>query len=390
MALQGIKVLDLSRVRSGPACCRVLSDFGAEVLKIEAPEGIDPNSGISGDRHGYDMLNLHRNKKSITLNLKTEQGIEIFRKLVVEADIVVENFRPDVKAKLGIDYAALSQINSGIILASISGFGQDGPYQNRAGFDQIAQGMGGLMALTGHRGEGPMRAGAAVADFSAGLYASIGILLALNERHQSGKGQWIQTSLLEAQLAVMDFQAARFLIDGVVPEQTGNDHPYSTPMGVIETADGFINIAVGGDGQWQALCSAIQRPEWGHDQRFATLQARYEKRQEIWELLAAIFREKKSEEWLDKLEIHGVPAGPIYQMDQIFEDPQIRHLAVYEEIEHPVRGTIKVLKQPIGLSRTPSSIRMTSPDPGEHNQSILEALGYDRLYIQKLKDKKVI
>ncbi len=390
LALQGIRVLDLSRVRSGPACCRVMCDFGAEVIKVEAPEGVDPNAGISGDRHGYDMLNLHRNKKSITLNLKTQQGIDIFKKLVKGSDVVVENFRPDVKTKLGIDYESLKKINQGIILASISGFGQDGPYQKRAGFDQIAQGMGGLMALTGHKGEGPMRAGAAISDFTAGLYACIGILLALNERKTSGKGQWITTSLLEAQLAILDFQVAKYLIDGVVPEQVGNEHPYSTPMGVIKTSDGYINIAVGGDGQWAALCAAINKPEWSNDKRFKKLKARYENRQKIWSMLADIFNAKTSKEWLDLLAQHGVPAGPIYKMDEVFDDPQVQHLSVYDEIEHPIRGKIKVLKQPLSLSRTPSSILMTSPEPGEHNDSILGAIGYDKVAIQNLKDQNVI
>ena len=277
-ALDHLTVLDLTRVRAGPTCCRVLADFGANVIKIEAPEGVDPNAGMSGARHGYDMLNLHRNKRSMTLNLKTDAGRALFLSMVEQADIVVENFRPDVKTRLGIDYDALSATNPRIILASISGFGQDGPYARRAGFDQIAQGMGGLMMVTGEPGKGPMRAGTAVADSSAGLNAAIGILTALAEREKSGQGQWVHTSLLEAQIALMDFQAARYLVEGEVPQQAGNDHPYATPMGVIATADGYLNLGVGGEGQWVALCEAIGLPDLATHPDFATMDDRYRNR----------------------------------------------------------------------------------------------------------------
>ena len=266
-ALSHLRVLDLTRVRAGPTCCRILADFGADVIKIEAPPGVDPNEGISGARHGYDMINLHRNKRSMTLNLKESEGRAAFMRLAKTADIVVENFRPDVKDRLGLGYEALKAVNPRIILASISGFGQSGPYKTRAGFDQIAQGMGGLMGVTGEPGTPPMRAGIAVADSSAGVFAATGILIALAERERSGLGQWVETSLLQAQIAMMDFQAARYLVEGVVPPQAGNDHPTSTPMGVVATADGFINIGVGGDGQWRAFCEVIGRPELGQPSR---------------------------------------------------------------------------------------------------------------------------
>src|SRR6186713_628130 len=250
-ALAHIRVLDVSRVRAGPTCCRILGDFGADVIKIEAPPGVDPNEGISGARHGYDMINLHRNKRSISLNLKEDDGRAVFMRMLKAADIVVENYRPDVKDRLGIGYEALKAVNPRIILASISGFGQTGPYKTRAGFDQIAQGMGGSMGVTGEPGTPPMRAGIAVADSSAGVFAATGILIALAERERSGLGQWVHTSLLQAQISLMDFQAARYLVDGTVPQQAGNDHPTTTPMGVVTTADGFINIGVGGDGHWR-------------------------------------------------------------------------------------------------------------------------------------------
>ena len=224
-ALEGLRVLDLTRVRAGPTACRILADFGADVIKVEAPPGVDPNESISGPRHGYDMQNLHRNKRSLTLNLKRPDGHAVFMKLVETADVVVENYRPDVKDRLGIGYEALRAVNPRIILCSISGFGQIGPYRTRAGFDQIAQGMGGLMWVTGQPGHGPVRAGVAVADTTAGLYAANGILVALHERERSGEGQWVHTSLLEAQIAMCDFQAALYLVDGKVPAQAGTDHP---------------------------------------------------------------------------------------------------------------------------------------------------------------------
>ena len=259
-ALSHLVVLDLTRVRAGPTCCRVLADFGADVIKIEPPDGVDPNEGMSGPRHGYDMQNLHRNKRFLSLNLKTKSGLAAFMRLVAKADVVVENYRPDVKDRLGIGYEALKAVNPRIILASVSGFGQTGPYAKNPGFDQIAQGVGGLMWITGEPGQGPMRAGAAIADSSAGIYAAVGILVALQERAKSGLGQWVHTSLLESQIAICDFQAARYTVDKSVPPQAGNDHPYATPMGVLPTADGYVNVGVGGDGQWRGFCRAIGEP----------------------------------------------------------------------------------------------------------------------------------
>ena len=299
-ALSHLRVLDLTRVRAGPTCCRILADFGADVIKIEAPPGVDPNEGISGARHGYDMINLHRNKRSMTLNLKESEGRAAFMRLAKTADIVVENFRPDVKDRLGLGYEALKAVNPRIILASISGFGQSGPYKTRAGFDQIAQGMGGLMGVTGEPGTPPMRAGIAVANSSAGVFAATGILIALAERERSGLGQWVETSLLQAQIAMMDFQAARYLVEGVVPPQAGNDHPTSTPMGVVATADGFINIGVGGDGQWRAFCEVIGRPDLGNHPDYAKGASRTRHRPQIKALLGPIFATRTSADWLTR------------------------------------------------------------------------------------------
>jgi crotonobetainyl-CoA:carnitine CoA-transferase CaiB-like acyl-CoA transferase len=389
-ALAKLRVLDLSRVRAGPTCCRILGDFGADIIKIEAPAGVDPNEGMSGPRDGSDMLNLHRNKRCLTLNLKEPAGHKIFIRLVKSADVVVENFRPDVKERMRIDYAALSAVNPRIILASISGFGQCGPYRTRAGFDQIAQGMGGLMWVTGTPGSGPMRAGIAVADSTAGIYAATGILIALAERERSGRGQWVQTSLLEAQIAMMDFQAARYLVDGVVPGQAGNDHPYSTPMGVFETADGFINIGVGGDGQWRALCTALDQSALGKAPEYATLELRFRNRPKLTLLLAEIFKAKSSAQWLEKLEWHGVPAGPIYKLDEVFADPQVEHLGVAVPLHHPTRGDIRVVGQPITLSRTPAKVDSTLPELGADTDEILREAGYGDGDIAKFHARKIV
>ena len=390
VALEGLKVLDLTRVRAGPTCCRVLADFGADVIRIEAPAGADPSAGVSGARHGYDMLNLHRNKRSVTLNLKAPEGRDLFLRLVEGADVVVENFRPDVKTRLGIGYDDLAVVNPRIILASISGFGQDGPYARRAGFDQIAQGMGGLMSVTGAPGQGPMRAGAAVADSSSGLYAAIGILVALQERARSGRGQWVQSSLLAAQIAMMDFQAARYLVDGEVPESTGNDHPYVTPMGVVATRDGHLNLGVGSDAQWRAFCKLIDREAWAEDPAYATNAARFERRPEVWDMLAPIFAEKTTAEWVEALEEAGVPAGPIYRMDEVFADPQVQHLGMAAPVHHPARGDTKLVAQPVTLSRTPASVYVSAPDAGAHTDEVLAEAGLSAEDIAALRESKTI
>ncbi|SLN76673.1 CaiB/BaiF CoA transferase family protein [Oceanibacterium hippocampi] len=389
-ALDHLRVLDLTRVRAGPTCCRVLADFGADVIKIDAPEGLDPNAGVIGHRHGYDMLNLHRNKRSLTLNLKAPEGRALFLEMARNADIVVENFRPDVKTRLGLDYEALSAVNPRIILASISGFGQDGPYSDRAGFDQIAQGMGGLMAVTGRPGEGPMRAGAAVADSSAGIYAATGILIALAEREKSGRGQWLHTSLLQAQIAMMDFQAARYLVDGEVPGQAGNDHPFATPMGVVATSDGHLNLGVGGDGQWRALCRAIDQPDWGSHPDYATGPERFAHRAEIWGLLRPIFAGRTSADWMTILNEHDVPAGPIYRMDEVFADPQVRHLGIAQSVPHPVRGDTRLVGQPVTLTRTPAEMRRAAPDVGQETDEILKEHGLDEARIADLRARAII
>lgn len=389
-ALANLRILDLTRVRSGPTCCRIFADFGADVIKIEAPPGVDPNEGMSGARDGSDMQNLHRNKRSITLNLKTPAGLAVFKKLVATADVVVENYRPDVKDRLGIGYEDLKAINPRIILASISGFGQTGPYRTRAGFDQIAQGMGGLMWVTGLPEQGPVRAGIAVADTSTGLYAAIGILVALAERERSGEGQWVQASLLQSQIAMMDFQAARYLVDGVVPQQAGNDHPYSTPMGVVKTADGFINIAVGGPAQWLAFCDAIEQPDMKADPLYATQDDRLKHRPTLTARLADIFATRGSQAWLQVLEKAGVPAGPIYKMDEVFADPQVEHLGIAVRVPDQNGGDLTLVGQPFELSRTPAQFKSLLGEAGADNDELLKTLGFDQAEIDALRQARVI
>lgn len=384
-ALESLRVLDLSRVRAGPTCARIFADFGADVLKIESPPGVDPNENMSGARHGYDMQNLHRNKRSLTLNLKKEAGKAVLRRLIADADLLIENFRPDVKDRLGLDFETLHALNPRLILVSVSGFGQSGPYRLRAGFDQIAQGMGGMMSVTGLPGQGPVRAGIAVADSAAGLYGAIGALVALQERAVSGKGQWVQTSLLEAQIAMMDFQAARFLVEGTVPPQAGNDHPYATPMGVYATRDGHINLGVGAEGHWRSFCGVLGRPELASDPRYDSVEKRYAARPELRVLLEEIMSAQDSAHWLDACEKASVPAGPIYSVDAMFDDPQVQHLGIAQPVTHPVLGDIRVIGEPVGLSRTPASVVSPTPDAGEHNDEILAELGYDAAAIAQLR-----
>jgi crotonobetainyl-CoA:carnitine CoA-transferase CaiB-like acyl-CoA transferase len=389
-ALSRFRVLDLSRVRAGPTCVKQLADFGADVVKIESPPGVDANEGMGGPREGPDFQNLHRNKRSMTLNLKLPEGREVFARLAKKADVVVENYRPDVKFRLGLDYESLKAINQRIILASISGFGQDGPYLDRPGFDQIAQGMSGLMSVTGFPGQGPMRTGAAIADVSAGLYAALGILTALLEREVSGQGQWVQSSLLMSGIALLDFQAARYLMGGEVPPQVGNDHPTSMPTSAYTTADGYINVAASGEGMWKRLCPAIGRPELLSRPEFDGAAKRASNRKALNTELNAALSAKKSEEWIVILNAAGVPCGPIYSMDQVFADPQVQHLQAAAKLKHPVLGEIRVVNQAVGLSRTPATMASATPEIGQHTDEVLAEVGYDAAEIAVLRKNKVI
>ena len=388
LPLSRFKVIDLTVARAGPTAVRQLADWGAEVIRIEPPARKEEVTGTA--RYGPDFQNLHRNKRCLTLNLKEERGLEIFFELVRDADVVVENFRAEVKHRLGVDYEAVRAINPRIVYGSISGFGQDGPYSSRGGVDQIAQGLGGLMSITGLPGQGPVRVGIPISDLAAGMYLAIGILVALLEREMSGEGQWVHTSLLEAQISMLDFQAARWLISREVPPQAGNHHPTGIPMGVFPTADGHINIAAPGNRFFKIFCEGVgaeallERPEYADPAK------RSQNRDELNAEIGEYTRKRSSEEWIKLLNELGLPCGPINTIDETFADPQVRHLGIATPIEHPKLGSIEIVGQPVHLTRTPQRMRCASPDKGEHTDAVLAELGYDSATISELRERRII
>jgi crotonobetainyl-CoA:carnitine CoA-transferase CaiB-like acyl-CoA transferase len=387
LPLSRFKVIDLTRARAGPTAVRQLADWGADVLKVEFP-GKDATE--VGSRQSSDFQNLHRNKRAMTLDLKQPEGIEIFKRLVAQSDVLIENYRPDVKRRLGIDYERMRAVNPRLVYASVSGFGQDGPYANRPGLDQIAQGMGGLMSITGLPGQGPVRVGIAIADVSAGVFCAMGVLVALIEREESGEGQWVQTSLLAAQIAMLDFQAARWLIAKEVPEQAGNNHPTAIPTGVFATADGHINIAASGHELFGRLCKALGAEHLATDPAYASGRARLSNRDQLNAAIEAITRTRPSAEWIAILNRAGVPCGPIYRMNEVFEDPQVRHIGIARAVEHPTRGPKELVGQAVELSRTPWALRTAAPEKGEHTDAILTSLGYEAAAIADLRARGVI
>jgi formyl-CoA transferase len=390
LPLSRFTVLDLTRVRSGPTCVRQLADWGAHVIKVELPEAIEGNAAMGGPRHGPDFQNLHRNKRSMTLNLKEPEGLELFKRLVQQADVVVENYRPDVKYRLGVDYDAMSQINPRLVYGSISGFGEDGPYQRRPGFDQIAQGMGGLMSITGLPGQGPVRVGIPIADLCAGLSCAMGILTALLEREVTGKGQWVKTSLLQAQIFMLDFQAARWLVDREVAEQAGNNHPTSIPTGVFKTSDGHINIASAGQAIWERFCKAIQADDLLQDQRYADGASRSQHRDALNAAIEAYTQTYSSADLIVLLNDAGVPCGPIYSIDQVFDDPQVKHLGMAQSVSHPALGDIQLVGQPFTLSRHDNALRTAPPEQGQDTDAILKDLGLSPAEIDALRRRNIV
>ena len=372
LPLEPYSVIDLTRARSGPTCVRQLAEMGAKIVKVESREQDDFT------RDEFDFQNLHRNKRSMTLDLKKPKGVEVLKRLVAKSDILVENFRPDVKHRLGIDYETLSQVNPRLIYASISGFGQSGPYRDRPGYDQIAQGLGGLMSVTGLPGQGPVRVGIPVADLTAGMFLAHGVLVALLERERSGKGQWVHTSLLEAMVRMLDFQTTRWLIGKEIPPQAGNDHPTGIPTGVFKTADGHMNIAASGQHMYRRLCEALDVTPLIDDPRFKTPQDRSKNRLACNAELEKATVSKTSAEWVDILNKAGVPCGPILNVKEVFEDEQIRHLKLATKIQHPRLGEQQVQNLPVTLSRTPGAVVSASPDLGEHTDQILGELGYSK------------
>ena len=388
--LSRFTIIDLTRVRSGPTAVRHLADWGANVVKIEAPAAVDKSKGMGGARNGSDYQNIHRNKRSLTLNLKEIAGHDILMKLVETADVVVENYRPDVKQRLKIDYQTLKTVNPGIILASISGFGQDGPYAKRPGVDQIAQGMGGLMSITGLPGQGPVRVGIPIADLSAGNYTTIGILISLLEREQSGEGQWVHTSLLESMISMLDFQAARWTVSGEVAPQAGNNHPTTIPTGVFKTKDGHINIASAGDIIWGRLCDVLGDPDMASNPDFDNGEKRSENRVAVNASIEAQTQKRTSAEWIKALEEAGVPCGPIYNIDEVFADPQVQHVGMTHPVNHDELGVMDLIGQPINMSRYDPRTGMPTPDSGQHTDEILAEYGYDADHISKLRAEGVI
>lgn len=381
-ALKRFTVLDLTRVRAGPACVRQLADWGANVVKIELPLHMEDGDPMGSARDGADFMNLHRNKRSLTLDLKAPAGVALFRRLIAKADVVVENFRPDVKDRLGIAYDDLKAINPRIVYGSISGFGQDGPYATRPGFDQIAQGMGGLMSVTGLPGQGPLRTGIPLADLTAGLFCALGILTALLEREVSGQGQWVQTSLLQAQAFMLDFQAARYLVAGEVAGQAGNNHPTIIPTGVFQTRDGYLNLATTGQAIWERCAQAMDLGGLIAEHAYATPELRSANRDALNAALQTRFRDLDTAQWIAKLNEAGVPCGPIYRIDEMFADPQIQHLGV---AQHVADSDLRLMGQPVALSRSPSRLASAAPPRGGHSDEILAEFGLAAAEIAALK-----
>jgi crotonobetainyl-CoA:carnitine CoA-transferase CaiB-like acyl-CoA transferase len=381
-ALARFTVLDLTRVRAGPTCARQLADWGANVIKIEAPP--DSEEPMGGPRDGSDFQNLHRNKRSMTLNLKAPEGLAAFKRLVKKSDVLIENFRPNVKKRLGIDYKTLRKINPRLVYASISGFGQDGPYVDRPGFDQIAQGMGGLMSITGLPGQGPLRVGIPVADLTAGLFAALGILVALLERDKSGKGQAIETSLLQAQIFMLDFQASRYLVEGEVAQQAGNNHPTTIPTGAFKTRDGYINIATTGGKMWERFCRTLGVEAFLEQLEYRTAEARLKNRDALNAEIEGHLQSRGSAEWVEHFNKAGVPCGPIYAIDQVFADPQVRHLGIAQSVAGTGKKKLTLVGQPLSLSRTPSRLAAAPPKLGEHTDAVLKEFGFSAREIKAL------
>lgn len=382
-------VLDLTIARAGPTACRLMADWGANVIRVEPPAAPGASSAeVSGGRHNPDSQNLHRNKRGITINLKSPQGHALFMKLAEKADVIIENFRKDVKHRLKVDYESVKAVNPSIIYASISGFGQEGPYSERPGVDQITQGTSGLMSITGEPGRGPMRVGVAISDTSAGMFLGQGILLALLHREATGEGQWVHTSLLEAMLCKIDFQGARYTMLGDVPGQEGNNHPTASPMGVFDSADGKINLAASSDKMFFSFCKKMGATHIAEDERFASAGKRAKYRHELWSLMNEVTAQVPTGELVEKLNDAGCPCGPIYDIGQAFEDQQAKFLGMARPVSHDTLGDYKLIRTPINLSRFPHPDRFKRPGPelGEHTAEILAEAGLSETEIAELRE----
>ncbi len=387
LPLSDIRVIDLTVARAGPTCVRQLADWGADVIRLEPPDSPD---SLGGNRHGSDFQQLHRNKRSLSLNLKSPAGRDVLMRLVDTADVLIENMRPPVKERLGFGFESVHARNPRLVYGSISGFGQDGPYGDRGGVDQIAQGMGGLMSVTGLPGTEPTRAGIPVADLAAGLHLAIGVLVALHDRDRTGTGRWVQTSLLESMIAMMDFQAVRWTIDRHVPGQAGNHHPTNVPMGCFATADGYVNIGAAGGRLLDAFAAVIGLPGLPDDPRFASYEKRSANRDDLNALVAERLRTQATAYWVEALNAAGVPCGPVYRMDEVFADPQVKHLAMTEDVRHPVLGPLSLIRNAVRMTGEPGTVRTPSPGRGDHTAEILAGLGYSPAEIAELRAEAAI
>jgi len=392
LPLAGLKVIDLTLARAGPTAVRHLADWGADVIRIDqpaAPAGSVANEDVTGHQHSSDYQNLHRNKRSLRLNLKDPAGLAVLKDLVKTADVLVENMRPAVKTRLGIAYEDLAKVNPRLVYGSISGFGQSGPYRDRAGVDQIAQGMSGLMSVTGEPGRGPLRVGIAIADLTAGNMLALNIMMALYERQQTGRGRWVHTSLLESQVFMMDFQATRWLVDKEVPYSVGNEHPTGVPTDVFPTADGHISMAAPLQRMWESLCKVMDKPQWAEKAEWSTRKGRKEHRQDIHAAIGQVTRTRSTHFWIETLNAVGIPCGPIYTMDKVFEDEQVKLLKIATPVEHPQLGEINVVASPMNFEGVPRRVRSATPDAGMHSEEILRELDYPPEKIEALRVGRV-
>ncbi|MGD0108329.1 MAG: CaiB/BaiF CoA-transferase family protein [Rhodopila sp.] len=388
LPLNGITVLDLTLARAGPTAVRHFADWGANVIRIEPPT--EEAEGVTGRRHGFDFQNLHRNKRAVTLNLKTKEGHEAFMRLAVKADVVLENMRAAVKHRLKVSYDDVKAINPRIVYGSISGFGQDGPYGPRAGVDQIAQGLGGLMSITGEPGRGPMRVGIPIDDLTAGNLLALGCMMALFDRERTGVGRWVTTSLLEAQVFMLDFQASRWLMEGEIAGQAGNDHPTGIPTGVFPTSDGHINVAASSARVFARFCEAIGRMDWLEKEEWKTQAGRSSDRKAINAAIGEITKTNHSNHWIELFEANGIPCGPINAIDQVFADPQVKHLGLATKMHSPHVGEKEVVASAINISGFSKAIRSYTPEAGEHSDEILKSVGYTDAELDDMRHKGVI